>query len=339
LIAFGLSERQTLAVLYGVALISGLLAAAIESINYWLSLALAPLLLIGLALAAAYLGGIKVVSAPAPDRRRRVVSQVMLDLTYRYRLLEIILDFALIAVCFYLAFLGRYGLIMNEDLLELYLQTLPLALACSLLAFYVSGVYRGIWRYVDFDELARYAQASIGAVILMGALMFISSAADFLPWRSDFPRIVLILFGIFLLLGLAATRLSFRAMDRIFGHRGAPHEQNVLIYGAGDPGEIALRWLAANPQLHFHPVGFVDDDPLLAGRRIHGVEVCGGLERLPELVSRKRVTGIILVDGDIEPAEVARLRASCREQGCWLRCLTLQLELLADGTDTVENNA
>jgi UDP-GlcNAc:undecaprenyl-phosphate/decaprenyl-phosphate GlcNAc-1-phosphate transferase len=71
LIAFGLSERQAVLALYAVGLISGLVGAALEALNYSLSLALIPLLLIILAVLTAYLMKVKV--APGGGRWRRVI--------------------------------------------------------------------------------------------------------------------------------------------------------------------------------------------------------------------------------------------------------------------------
>jgi len=98
LIAFGLSERQTLAVLYGVAIISGVMAAALESLSYYLSLALAPLLIVVLSLLTAYLGGLKVVTVSPSNHSRQAIARVMLNLTYRRRVLEVMLDFLLISL-------------------------------------------------------------------------------------------------------------------------------------------------------------------------------------------------------------------------------------------------
>ena len=70
LIAFGFSERQTLMVLYTVAIASGVVAIAIETIDYWLSLILVPTVVIVLALLVAYLARMKVVSSTTPPARR-----------------------------------------------------------------------------------------------------------------------------------------------------------------------------------------------------------------------------------------------------------------------------
>jgi UDP-GlcNAc:undecaprenyl-phosphate GlcNAc-1-phosphate transferase len=59
LVAFGLNERQAVLALYGVALVSGVLAAVLESLAYWFSLVIVPALVIGLAMLTAYLGRVK----------------------------------------------------------------------------------------------------------------------------------------------------------------------------------------------------------------------------------------------------------------------------------------
>ena len=71
LVAFGLSERQALLVLYAVALSSAVMAAVLESLNYWLSLVLVPLLILSLVLLTAYLARLKVVTAADPFAQGR----------------------------------------------------------------------------------------------------------------------------------------------------------------------------------------------------------------------------------------------------------------------------
>jgi UDP-GlcNAc:undecaprenyl-phosphate GlcNAc-1-phosphate transferase len=67
LVAFGLTERQTILVMYGIALASGLVGAFVESLNYTLSLALIPVFLIGFAVLAAILSRLRVVEGDRKD--------------------------------------------------------------------------------------------------------------------------------------------------------------------------------------------------------------------------------------------------------------------------------
>lgn len=332
LIAFGLSERQTLLVLSAAALAAALTAAAIESMNYWLSLAVAPLVIVGLALLAAYLGRIKIVAQPVTSKQGRAIAHILEDLTYRRRIFEVGLDFIVISLAYYLAFLGRYGLVMNAEHLEVYLQTLPLALASSTLAFFAAGVYRGIWSYIDLDDLLRFIQAALGGAALTAALIFIFSSTELAPWGDRFPRSVAVFFALFLLLGLTATRLSFRSLDWLRDRRVRPDEQPVLIYGAGNAGELALRWIRSNPQLNYRVIGFLDDDPLRSGRLIHGIEVLGSGDQLEQILESKQVAGVILTIDDekgTKSLEIAsRCKASC---SCWVRSLRWEFSLVDSG--------
>ncbi len=345
LIAFGLSERQTLIVLYGVALASAVLAAGLESLDYWLSLALVPLLILSLALLAAYLGGLKVVAAPAPSavspgsgsrngsQNGKTITRLMNELTYRRRLLEVILDFGLISIAYYLAFLARYvavrdrGLMMNEARLELYLQSLPLALACGYLAFFLFGVYRGVWRYIDLGDFVRYVSAALGSAALLAASLFVLGSTQIAHWAFGISIGLLLFFGVFLFLGLAATRSSFRLLDRLSRTHVRPAGQPVLIIGAGDAGEMAARWILVNPELDYRPVGFIDEDPLITGREIHGVAVLGGLAQLDTVLQKQPVAGVILAGVDPEIVDLVTLHRLCQAHGCWVRTLKLDFEL------------
>src|SRR5690606_7968795 len=140
---------------------------------------------------------------------------------------------------------------MSETAMTSFLATLPLAVAAAYLAFFILGVYRGVWRYVGLDELVRFAAAALGAAALSGVL------AALLYAREETPGVTPLTFGLFavyLFLGLAGTRASFRLLDRAAGRGAAPGGQRVLICGAGDAGEMALRWIQMNPQLGYQPV-------------------------------------------------------------------------------------
>ena len=276
-------------------------------------------------LLTAYLARLKVVTA-APSPQGKVISRVMLELTYRRRLLEVILDFFLIGIAYYLAFLARFGLRMDAARLAVYLGSLPLALACAYLAYYLFGVYRSVWRYVDFDDLARFLQASLGAGILLAAVIFGLDSTGWVSWTRSYSHLLLVLFGVFLFLGLVLSRSSFKFLDHWINKRVQQDEQLVVIVGASDAGEMALRWISMNPQLKYRPLGFIDADPLMAGRHIHGIEVLGDMKQLPDILVSSQVVGVIVAGANSDPLWLAQLALVCQEHGCWLRRLRLEFE-------------
>lgn len=330
LMAFGLSERQTLLVLYVMAGISGLLAATLESIQYWFSLVLVPLLIIALALFTAYLGRVKVEDAvPLKRDRPHTLTRVLLRLTFQTRILEVLLDFLLIGVAYTLATLIALGFSLTETQVPLLLSSLPLAFAASYLAFFFSGVYRGVWRYVGLTELWPFLKAALISVVLLSAMIFVWETFGALPWHIAYPPRIILLFFIFLFLGLTTTRLSFRLLDVILRSHPQEGQTRLLVVGAGDASEMVLRWIQMNPQLAYLPIGLIDQDEFLHGRFIHGVEVLGSLEDLPSIIQARRVQGIILTV-DIHDETSARLIAqACQTQGCWLKRFRLGFEELS----------
>ena len=346
LIAFGLSERQALLALYGVALASAVLAAGLESLNYWLSLALAPILVVSLALLTAYLGRMKVVKDEVKQKnvasslQGKAISRLMVDLTYRRRLFEVILDFFLIGIAYYLAFLTRYGGAMDRSALALYLGTLPIVLAGAYLSFFVARIYRNVWRYVDFDDVMRYLLAALGSLLLLAAGIFLvnklrpelfSQYSSLLLDRTRFySPMILLFFTVYLFLGLTASRSSFKILDLFFQQHPRQEGEKVLIIGAGDEGEMALRWILMNPELNYRPVGFLDENPLIAGRQIHGVKVLGKPHQLEDILERKGVQGVILADVDQDPEAMDEFISLCRLKNCWVRRLCLEFEEVAE---------
>jgi len=87
----------------------------------------------------------------------------MVDLTYKRRLFEMILDFFIIGVSYYLAFWVAYSMILDNNRIIMIVRSLPVAIVGSLVSFIVFGVYRGVWRYVGMNDLVHYASGAVGA--------------------------------------------------------------------------------------------------------------------------------------------------------------------------------
>jgi FlaA1/EpsC-like NDP-sugar epimerase len=133
---------------------------------------------------------------------------------------------------------------------------------------------------------------------------------------------------VYLFLGLAASRSTFRVLDVFVTQHGREDEQRVLIYGTGDAAEMALRWILMNPELGFRPVGLLDDDPLMNGRQIHGVEVVGEGSGLESILEQRHIDGLILAGLDSNFSREDEIMALCNRHHCWLRKLHLEFELL-----------
>ncbi len=324
LIAFGLTERQALFVLYGVALLSGVMAIAVENIDYWLSLVLVPLLVLSLTLIAAYLARLRVVESSTPAKTS-AITRLMVELTYKRRILEIILDFFLIGIAYYLSFWVFEGLMISGESLGVLLITLPFAYAGTYVSYIIFGVYRGVWRYLGVDDLLRYAIATLGSVGLLFLFAYL------FPSLPELNPSIYLLFAIFLFLSLAASRFSFRVLDQFYYQRTLMRESKtpILILGAGDAGEMAVRWINMHPQLGYQPMGFLDNNPYNAGRQIHGVGILGSLDKLEIVLEQKNIGGVVIaVDGDLSEDVMEEIIQRCQQRGIWLKVLRFELDLI-----------
>jgi FlaA1/EpsC-like NDP-sugar epimerase len=102
----------------------------------------------------------------------------------------------------------------------------------------------------------------------------------------------------------------------------------VLIVGAGSGGEIAVRELMRNTALERRVAGFVDDDRLKHGRRIHGYPVLGSTDELEELREHVAFEEVVLATGKLPPATLERLQRFGARHGVPLR--RFRVELLDD---------
>jgi len=76
---------------------------------------------------------------------------------------------------------------------------------------------------------------------------------------------------------------------------GFSRRKRVLIFGAGDTGEMIVRDMKSHTKLYnYRPVGFIDDDPNKIGDRIHGVRVLGTRKDLQNIVVATKPQEVIV---------------------------------------------
>ncbi|MEX2269894.1 MAG: nucleoside-diphosphate sugar epimerase/dehydratase [Vicinamibacterales bacterium] len=153
---------------------------------------------------------------------------------------------------------------------------LPLLLVVRLAVFFALRIHQSVWRYASIWDLV-----NIIAGVTLSSVLFWAITHSVLE-ITVYPRSVFIIDAILLICLMGGARLARRLY-----HRSRPRAdaKRVLIYGAGNAGELIVRDMRQNAKFHGTPVGFVDDDRRKAGQRIHGVPVLGGRDRLPEILS------------------------------------------------------
>jgi FlaA1/EpsC-like NDP-sugar epimerase len=97
---------------------------------------------------------------------------------------------------------------------------------------------------------------------------------------------------ILLSMGVAKLWPRLRTQMSFFGPAGPV--QNVLFAGAGTTGQMLAREFLQHPEWGYKPLGFVDDDRRKQSTRIHGLEVMGTRDDIPQLATARRVDVVAL---------------------------------------------
>ena len=171
------------------------------------------------------------------------------------------------------------------------------------------GLYSRRWRFASVPELERIVgAAALGSVIAM-AVFYGTAIVGGSAWTEGFPRsfwpIELLLSVTF----LGGVRFGIRAAADSVPARGrhaAADRQATLLYGAGDAGVLVARSATRYKSSGVRPVGFLDDDPALAGGIVAGLRVFGGLESLESAIASTGATSLLITMPSASGAAIRR---------------------------------
>jgi UDP-GlcNAc:undecaprenyl-phosphate GlcNAc-1-phosphate transferase len=190
---------------------------------------------------------------------------------------------------------------------------------CQLTGLALSGAYRGLWRYTGLGDVLRLARGiTLGTVASVLYLLFTTRFVGL-------SRAVFVLDWVFLAMLVGASRVSFRLLGEALR---APRvaARPVLVYGAGDGGELVLRELRNNTALAREAVGFIDDDRAKLGTRIHGVSVLGSLYEIEALLRAHAVEEVVVASRKIPLERLRRLEGACAAHGVAVVRASVRLE-------------
>ena len=187
-------------------------------------------------------------------------------------------------------------------------------------AFLVMGVYRGIWRYTGVDNLIVFAKAvALSSVLSVLVVLF--------AFRFEgFSRTIFIIDALLMFMFLAASRMAFRLFQRVLPVSGSSEDRRVLIYGAGDAGELVLREILSNRALKYSPVGFLDDDPAKKGKVIHGLKVYAGNGDLSGICRQHNVNELLISINRLPEERLQEIVGFCRTNDISVKRMRISIE-------------
>lgn len=241
----------------------------------------------------------------------------------RSRTAAFVHDLAMVPIAWLLAYWLRFNLgEIPDSFLERALLSLPLVVLIQGTVFWLFGLYRGVWRFASMPDLVRIGKAVLAGTALVFFALFVFDR------MQGIPRSVPVLYVVLQTLLLAGPRLVYRWIK---DHRLALREgQRVLIVGAGRAGEMLARDMLRDSRVAYIPVAFVDDKLRRRGGEVHGIQVRGSTEDIPELAGSLAVDLILLAIPTASTREMQRLVDLCERAGKPFRTVP-QLQNLMTG--------
>jgi FlaA1/EpsC-like NDP-sugar epimerase len=190
--------------------------------------------------------------------------------------------------------------------LAVQLALLPWLVVIRGLAFFVFGVYQGVWRYAGMWDLRNIlASIAVSSLVFTAVMQVVAAGAVY-------PRSILVIDALLLICLCGGLRLVVRAWREgllfSFGLR-TDARKKLLIFGAGQAGELIARDIHHNGNYHYNPVGFVDDDALKVGLSIHGLPVLGTRKDLGKVMGESSPDEVLIA---MPAADAATVRGVVR---------------------------
>lgn len=316
LAAMGLSERTAVLLLYGLSILVSLVALATSRLGLVAAVSVSVILVLLFVALGLVLSEVQVYDERAASPRVTVLPRPFLNKKW---ILVMLLDVVLVSIAYTAAHLLRYEGELPEWVAASVAATLPLMISSKMFGLFLTGAYRGAWRYAGIPDFIRVIEGITVGSLIGGAGLFLYNRLE------NISRTALVVDWMVALLLVAGSRLSLRLL-REYLESYLSSGRRALIFGAGRGGVLLLRELRQNRALGYVPVGFIDDDPGKIGAIIQGLTVLGSRYDLPEQIRKNRVEEVLLAAPSCPPDVLAEVAGMSEAAGAKLRRLGRILE-------------
>ncbi len=198
----------------------------------------------------------------------------------------------------------------------------PIYSVICLITFWLLRLYKSIWRFASFPELARVAASSGITGVLHAALITI--------FFQRMPISYYIMGAVFQFGLVLGIRFSYRILNVFRSRRKTPEAgHRVMLIGAGSAGQMILREMLRTEETEDRVVCFIDDNKNKWGRTVEGVTVVGGRDDILSAAQKYKIDKIYVAIPSASRQELRDILNICKETGCELKTLPGMYQLIS----------
>jgi UDP-GlcNAc:undecaprenyl-phosphate GlcNAc-1-phosphate transferase len=235
------------------------------------------------------------------------------------RLIEVVIDFGLITLSFLIAYVIQFGWPGTVNQRHMATITLPVLLVARYVAFIPFGLYRSIWRYAGMRDLL-----AIGSAVAVSELVTVAYMSS-TQTLEDFSRSVFIVDGLICAAVIGASRVAERTVVIGLKRMRDRTARRALIVGAGRTGRSLMRELRETAGERV--VGFVDDNPRLRRRRVHGAPVIGTIDELARLLEKTKPDIVLVTIPNAPRDRLDAIVDACADAGVTCHFVRREIDL------------
>src|SRR4030042_236337 len=197
-------------------------------------------------------------------------------------------DLFILTACWIAAFYLRFyapfiPVTKGIPLLSDYFILLVFVLTIWIGTLHLTGVYRRFFNRTQ--EIMTLFKANFIALMILVFLTFFFK-------RTEFSRLVFLLFGLLSLLFLSLSRLFFKGYY-LFLQKKHLRSERVLIVGVRELAQGVAETIREHPELGLTISGFLTQVPQKVGTHIQGIEVLGLYEEIDQVIQDQGINLVI----------------------------------------------
>jgi len=210
---------------------------------------------------------------------------------YASKWLVLAFDVCVVLFTFFIAYLIRYNFKLDFDFNK-FLREIPFVAINAIISFLIVGTHKGVVRFIGIKDVINII---IGVNILATFLLietFLTRQFNFFI-SCDIPGSIIYIHLLLNILFLISIKYFIKASYKAI-ISGLKPNVNVLIYGAGNSGNLTYDAIINDTKSNFEVIGFIDDDERKIGKKINLLKVYSSKEVDDNFIKKHDINEVII---------------------------------------------